>query len=129
MTEPRRGPRTLVLVDDQPEFLELARSRLTRDATLEIVGEAASGEAALVLVPQLVPSPEGVLLDVEMPELDGFETARRLRTLAPDVCIILTSASSNSHYGTAATGIGVAFLAKRHLTAEAVLLLLDAARQ
>jgi DNA-binding NarL/FixJ family response regulator len=129
MTEPRDRPRTLVLVDDQPEFLEIARARLTRDATLAVVGEATSGEAALALVLQLEPRPEAVLLDVEMPGLDGFETARRLRALAPGVRVILTSASSNSGYCAAATGVGAAFLAKRNLTAEAVLRLLDAARQ
>ena len=96
MTEPRPGPRTLVLVDDQPEFLEIARARLTRDATLTVVGEATSGEAAVALVLQLEPGPEAVLVDVEMPGLDGFETARRLRAVAPGVRIILTSASSNS---------------------------------
>jgi len=123
------APRTLVLVDDQPEFLAIARGRLTRDATLAVVGEATSGEAALTLVLGLKPGPEAVLLDVEMPGLDGFETARRLRALAPGVRIILISASNDSRYCAAANGIGATFLAKRHLTADAVLRLLDAARQ
>jgi DNA-binding NarL/FixJ family response regulator len=68
-------------------------------------------------------------VDVEMPGLDGFETARRLHAVAPGVRIILTSASSTSGYCAAASGIGAAFLAKRHLTAAAVLRLLDTARQ
>ncbi|MBV9545864.1 MAG: response regulator transcription factor [Chloroflexi bacterium] len=117
--------RTLIVVDDQPDFLKIARSRLTRDETLEVIAEATSGEAALDLVPQLQPTPDGVLLDVEMPGLDGFETARRLRALAPELRIILTSASDTSHYGVAAGRIGAAFLPKRSLSAEAVLHLLD----
>jgi CheY-like chemotaxis protein len=125
MTEPR----TLVLVDDQPDFLEVVRGRLTRNGTLVVVGEATTGEAALELVAQLTPSPEGVLLDVEMPGLDGFETARRLRLQNPTLPIILTSASNNPRYSAAASGIGAAFLPKRDLTATAVVLLLDAARQ
>jgi len=129
MTELLPRPRTLVLVDDQPEFLAFARARLTRDATLAVVGEATSGEAAVALVRELVPGLEAVLVDVEMPGLDGFETARRLRALAPGVRIILTSASSNTAYCAAATGVGAQFLAKRNLTADAVLRLLDGARQ
>jgi CheY-like chemotaxis protein len=116
---------TVVLVDDQSEFLELARGRLTRGAALEVVGEATSGQAALDLVEQLTPGPDLVLLDVEMPGLDGFETARRLRKLAPGVRVILTSASDSAQYGAAAVGVGAVFLPKKNLTAQAILDLLD----
>jgi len=120
------GPqRTLVVVDDQPDFLQFVRTRLTRNPSLSVVGEASSGQAALDLVPCLAPSPDGVLLDIEMPGLDGFETARRLRVLAPSVRIILTSASDSAGYGTAAGRIGAVFLAKRNLSPNAVLHLLD----
>lgn len=125
MNDARQVPRRMVLVDDQVEFLELARGRLTRGDVLKVVGEATSGEAALALMAQLEPSPEAILIDVEMPGLDGFETARRLRTLAPSVRIILTSASDNTRYSTAAIGLGAAFLPKRSLSAEAILRLLD----
>ena len=116
---------TVVLVDDQVEFLQIARGRLTRGAALEVVGEATSGQEALTLVSELQPTPDAVLLDVEMPGLDGLETARRLRHLAPEVRVILTSASSEAGYGPAAVGIGAVFLPKRDLTAQAILDLLD----
>ena len=115
---------TIVLVDDQLEFLQFARGRLTRDAALEVVGEATSGQAALSLLEELQPDPDVVLVDVEMPGLDGFETARRLRALAPRARVILTSASASAQYGTAAVGIGAVFLPKRELSAQAVLDLL-----
>ncbi|HEY1296431.1 MAG TPA: response regulator [Chloroflexota bacterium] len=118
-------PRTIVVVDDQAEFLQIARTRLSRDACLEVIGEATSGEAALDLVLRLEPGPDGVLLDVEMPGLDGFETARRLRSVAPEVRIILTSASTAAGYGAVAGRIGAAFLPKNSLSATAVLDLLD----
>jgi DNA-binding NarL/FixJ family response regulator len=118
-------PRRLVVVDDQPDFLELMRTRLTRDRSLEVVGEAASGEAALELVSSLAPAPDGILVDIEMPGIDGFETARRLRALAPSLRVILTSASDSPRYGAAAVRVGAQFLAKRNLSANAVLHLLD----
>lgn len=117
--------RTLVLVDDQPEFLRLARDLLARPAGLRVVGEASSGEEALRLMPRLESVPEAVLLDVEMPGLDGFETARRLRAVAPGIRIILTSASDIRGYATAALGLGAAFLSKRNLSVEAILRLMD----
>jgi two-component system, NarL family, response regulator DesR len=118
---PPQAPYTVVLVDDQSEFLELARGLLARGAALQVVGDASSGEAALALIAQLAPQPDIALVDVEMPGLDGFETARRLRALAPTVRVILTSASSNTRYAAAAVGVGAVFLPKRRLSAKAVL--------
>jgi DNA-binding NarL/FixJ family response regulator len=117
--------RTIVVVDDQVEFLQFARGRLTTGAELEIIGEATSGPAALDLVARLSPTPDGVLLDVEMPGLDGLEVARRLRAVAPGVRVILTSASDGPGYSAVASKLGAAFLPKRNLSAEAVLHLLD----
>jgi CheY-like chemotaxis protein len=117
----RQQSYTVVLVDDQAEFLLLARGLLARGAALEVVGDAISGEAALALIGQLAPQPDVALVDVEMPGLDGFETARRLRVLAPAVRVILTSASSNVRYAAAAVGVGAVFLPKRSLSAKAVL--------
>jgi len=119
------APRTLVLVDDQPEFLELARARLSRDPALRVVAEATSGQAALDLLPSLENPPAAILLDVEMPGLDGFETAKRLKALAPAIRIILTSASESRGYSAAAVGLGASFLSKRDLSVEAVLRMLD----
>jgi DNA-binding NarL/FixJ family response regulator len=124
MHPPAHRPRTIVVVDDQPAFLHIARSRLNRDAVLEVVGELTNGEAALDLVSRLAPGPDGVLLDIEMPGLDGFETARRLRALAPEVRVILTSASLAAGYSALAERLGVAFLPKNRLSAEAILDLL-----
>jgi DNA-binding NarL/FixJ family response regulator len=125
MSKDRSRPRTLVLVDDQPEFLQLARTRLTRGDSLQVVAEASSGQAVLDLYPSLDPPPEAILLDVEMPGLDGFETARRLRSVAPHARIILTSASESRGYQAAALGLGASFLPKRDLSVDAILRLID----
>jgi DNA-binding NarL/FixJ family response regulator len=124
VTEQARAVRTLVVVDDQPEFVQLTRLRLSRAPGLAVVGDAESGEALLALLGKLDPLPEAVLLDVEMPGMDGFETARRLRELAPGLRIILTSASDARGYTGLAERLGAAFLPKRSLSPEAILRLL-----
>ena len=78
---PPLTPRAVLLVDDQPDFLRLARELLDGHAGIRVVGEVTSGEEALALVPAL--APDVVVLDVEMPRMHGFEAARRLRAAAP----------------------------------------------
>jgi DNA-binding NarL/FixJ family response regulator len=91
--EPEMGRSSVgvVTVDDQEAFRRCIRDVIDATAGFELLGEAASGEAALALVAEL--SPQLVLLDVRMPEMDGFETARRLRSTHPAVTVILVSSA------------------------------------
>jgi DNA-binding NarL/FixJ family response regulator len=80
----------IVLVDDHSMLREGLRRILEQEPDLEIVGEAAAGEAALELVAQLLP--DIVLMDVRMPGMDGIEVTRRLRTSHPQVQVLVLSA-------------------------------------
>jgi DNA-binding NarL/FixJ family response regulator len=82
-------PVTVLAVDDQPIFLRTARSLIAATPGFEQVGEAASGPEALELAADL--QPDFVLLDVRMPGMDGFETARRLAGVAPHALVALIS--------------------------------------
>jgi two-component system response regulator YesN len=117
--------RSVLLVDDQAEFLQLLKARLGRAAGLAVVGEASSGQQALAVLDGLEPKPDGALVDVEMPGMDGFQTAQHLRTLVPGLRVVLISASADAGYAQRAGAVGARFLAKRDLTGEAVLRLLD----
>jgi DNA-binding NarL/FixJ family response regulator len=66
----------VVLADDHPMFREGLRFTLGREPDLEVVGEAADGRAALVLVADL--DPDVVLMDLAMPGLDGLSATREL---------------------------------------------------
>jgi two-component system nitrate/nitrite response regulator NarL len=121
--------RAVLLVDDQVEFLHLLRSRLGRSPGLAIVGEATSGEQALEVLAALDPTPHAALVDIEMPGMDGFVTAQRLRERAPTLRVVLISASNDRRYGALAAAVGAVFLPKRDLTTEAVLRLLDDGHQ
>ena len=65
------------MVDDSVVVRRMLSDSLSADPQLEVVGAAANGKIALARIPQV--NPDVVILDVEMPELDGLETLRRLR--------------------------------------------------
>src|SRR5215208_6038202 len=123
-TPPPR-PRAVLIVDDQPEFCRLARELLDGRAGLRVVGEATSGAEALTLARAL--APDVVVLDVEMPGLHGFETARRLLAAAPELEIVMVSNSAESQYAELARTVGArAFLPKHDFSARVLIRLLEA---
>jgi DNA-binding NarL/FixJ family response regulator len=85
----------VLIVDDHPSFRANARALLESEG-FEVVGEAEDGESALRAVAEL--APELVLLDVQLPDIDGFEVARRL-TQADGPAVILVSSRDGSDFG------------------------------
>ena len=83
--------RTVLIVDDHPAFRSAARA-LLQAAGFEVVGEAGDGASALEAVRKL--DPEIVLLDVQLPDVDGFAVAQRLAELDAASAIVLTSSRS-----------------------------------
>jgi DNA-binding NarL/FixJ family response regulator len=78
---------TLLLVDDQALFREGLRTLLSAEAGIEVVGEAADGEAAVQEARRL--QPQVVLMDLRMPRTNGVEATRRLRSEAPCCRVIV----------------------------------------
>lgn len=79
----------VMLVDDSTVIRGLLRRVLSQDREIEIVGHAANGRLALEQVVRL--RPEVVVLDIEMPEMDGLETLPRLKDALPGVSVIMFS--------------------------------------
>lgn len=86
----------LLLVDDHPVVREGLRSCLARLPQLEIVGEAASGEEALRLAARL--KPDLVLMDINLPGINGLTAAARLGRLAPQARVLILSVHENREY-------------------------------
>ncbi len=90
------APIRVVLADDHVVVRIGIRNLLSRSKDIEVVGEAGNGIEAIQLVDDL--KPDLLLLDMEMPELDGVEVARRLRSAKSPVRILALSAYNDKQY-------------------------------
>jgi DNA-binding NarL/FixJ family response regulator len=79
---------TVLIVDDHPSFRASARMLLEAEG-FEVVGEAPDGLSALKAVVEL--RPQVVLLDVQLPDIDGFEVASRMAANGNAPAVVLTS--------------------------------------
>jgi DNA-binding NarL/FixJ family response regulator len=85
----------VLLVDDQPPFRMAARAVVEATDGFEVVGEAENGEEAVRLTDRL--SPDVVLMDLRMPEMDGVEAIGRIKADHPHVHIlVLTTYDSDA---------------------------------
>jgi two-component system LytT family response regulator len=87
MSEARLG---VVIVDDEPPARELLRGYATARADVEVVGEAEDGAAAVEVIRST--EPDVVLLDVQMPGVDGFEVLAQLEGLSPLPRVVFVTA-------------------------------------
>ena len=86
----------VLLVDDHPVVRKGLYSCLANRENLKIVGEAADGAEAIRKVAEL--SPDIVLMDIYMPQLDGLAVTERLQKEAPQVKVLILSMYSNREY-------------------------------
>jgi DNA-binding NarL/FixJ family response regulator len=116
---------TILIVDDHPAFRLEARQLLEAEG-FTVVGEAADGDAALFMAAR--DRPDVLLLDIGLPDIDGFAVADRLASVQPGICVILTSSRDGSIYGSRISDTSaVGFLRKDELTGDAIRSLLGAA--
>ena len=104
----------VLLIDDSPVFLERAVSLVRASDRVAHVALARSGEEGLARAAD--EHPDLILVDVVMPGLDGFETARRLKALPRPARVVMVSLSDQPAYGRAALAAGAdGFVAKGDL--------------
>jgi DNA-binding NarL/FixJ family response regulator len=96
LLEELRPARRVLIVDDHPSFRRCARALLEAEG-FEVVGEAEDGGSALALVATL--RPQLVLLDIQLPDIDGFAVAQRLLEDDPSLPIVLVSSRARRDYG------------------------------
>ena len=109
---------TVLIVDDHPSFRATARLLLEADG-FTVVGEAETGTAALRAAHQL--RPDVVLLDVNLPDLDGFTIAERLTANGSAPAIVMCSSRDAADFGDRVERSGAkGFVAKADLDGAAV---------
>ena len=107
----------IVIVDDHPAFRAWARAVLAADG-FSIVGEAVDGATAVAKV--RAAHPDVVLLDVQLPDADGFEVADALTSTRPRPAIVLTSSRDVSAYEADLARTGLPFVAKEDVSGSAI---------
>lgn len=95
---------TIIIADDHPLIRDGLRQTIEREPGLKILAEADSGRQALELTE--IHHPQIVILDVDMPDLDGFQVARQLIDRKPAPEIIFLTVHSEEHYLEEALEIG-----------------------
>jgi len=114
--------RTVLIVDDHPGFRSAVRALLEADG-FDVVGEAADGESALAAAERLRPGL--VLLDIQLPDLDGFAVAERITSSQPaPVVVLVSSRTASSYRRRLADSPALGFVAKSELSGAALSALL-----
>jgi DNA-binding NarL/FixJ family response regulator len=83
----------ILVVDDEPLFVEMVEAMLGGEEGLEIVGTAADGQEGARLAGEL--DPDVVVMDISMPVMDGIAATRAICSRDPRACVLILTGGSN----------------------------------
>jgi DNA-binding NarL/FixJ family response regulator len=95
----------ILVVDDNPAVRHYLRAILEQQNAWEVCSEATTGREALRKLKESVP--DVILLDFQMPDLNGLDVAREMRRLCPGVPILMVTVHMSKHLAAAARAVGI----------------------
>jgi two-component system NarL family response regulator len=104
-----KKPIRVLIADDHPRSRHGLRALLATTSTVKVIGEAADGQEAVRLVETY--QPDVVLMDAQMPVMDGLEASRQIKDRWPQIKVIILTMYNGRRTEAAAAGVD-AFLAK-----------------
>jgi DNA-binding NarL/FixJ family response regulator len=109
----------VLIVDDQPPFREASRMVVEMTEGFEVAGEAENGESAVEMVATL--QPDLVLMDVQMPGIDGLEATRRIMEgPGPPRVLVLSTHESGDYAAPAIAAGAIGFMPKSEFSMDAL---------
>lgn len=86
----------IIIVDDHQMFIDGIKALLMNEKGVKVVGEALNGKELLLLLEKI--TPDIILLDVNMPEMDGIEATKAIRMKYPSLKILMLTMYNNSEF-------------------------------
>ena len=107
---------SIIIADDHAMFREGIRNLLNTEADFEVVGEAGTGREALRLCREL--NPGVLLLDIDLPEMDGIDVTRNIRDEGLQVKIIVLTMYTNEEYAVRLIRLGAAGFIPKYVSGQ-----------
>jgi DNA-binding NarL/FixJ family response regulator len=93
-TQPKPAPVSVLIVDDEPPFVEMVEALLSDERRIAVVGTARNGKEGVELTKRL--APDVTLMDISMPLLDGIEATRRICAGDSGACVLILTGSDDT---------------------------------
>ena len=109
----------VLVVDDEPLFVEMVRAMLAPEEGIEVVGTGGDGLSAVRLAEEL--DPDVIVMDVSMPVMDGIDATKRIRDADPGACVlILTGGTAAGDVDRARKAGASAYITKDRISTDLV---------
>lgn len=118
---------TVMIVDDHPVFRQGLRDLVETEPDLQIVGEASDGETALELVDEK--QPDVVLMDINLPTMNGLQVTRQLREVHPEISVIMITGYDDAEQVFHAFRAGASAYCAKDIAPEDLVAMIHAAHE